>query len=96
VRHAYGEHPGEATLELRLRRNGRLVVRIRDSGQWRTQAHTESSGHGMEIMRALSEHVHIHRTPQGTTVVLEFEVGASAAGPMERPGRPRAAAATGD
>ena len=77
VRHAYGEQPGEATLELRLRSDGRLVVRIRDSGLWRTQAHTESSGHGMEIMRALSQHVHIHRTPQGTTVVLEFDVAAS-------------------
>jgi CheY-like chemotaxis protein/anti-sigma regulatory factor (Ser/Thr protein kinase) len=77
VRHAYGEQPGEAMLELRLRSDGRLVVRIRDSGLWRTQAHTESSGHGMEIMRALSEHVHIHRTPQGTTVVLEFDVAAS-------------------
>ena len=77
VRHAYGEQPGEATLELRLRSDGRLVVRIRDSGLWRTQAHTESSGHGMEIMRALSEHVHIHRTPQGTTVVLEFDVEVS-------------------
>jgi CheY-like chemotaxis protein/anti-sigma regulatory factor (Ser/Thr protein kinase) len=77
VRHAYGEQPGEATIELRLRRDGRLVVRIRDSGLWRTQAHTESSGHGMEIMRALSERVHIHRTPQGTTVVLEFDVGAA-------------------
>jgi CheY-like chemotaxis protein/anti-sigma regulatory factor (Ser/Thr protein kinase) len=74
VRHAYGEQPGEATLELRLRSDGHLVVRIRDSGLWRTQAHTESSGHGMEIMRALSQHVHIHRTPQGTTVVLEFDV----------------------
>jgi anti-sigma regulatory factor (Ser/Thr protein kinase) len=74
VRHAYGEQPGEATLELRLRSDGRLVVRIRDSGLWRTQAHTDSSGHGMEIMRALSEHVHIHRTPQGTTVVLEFDL----------------------
>jgi hypothetical protein len=28
-------------------------------------------------MRALSEHVHIHRTPQGTTVVLEFDVAAA-------------------
>jgi hypothetical protein len=31
----------------------------------------------MEIMRALSDHVHIHRTPQGTTVVLEFDVTAA-------------------
>jgi serine phosphatase RsbU (regulator of sigma subunit)/CheY-like chemotaxis protein/anti-sigma regulatory factor (Ser/Thr protein kinase) len=93
VRHAYGEQPGEATLELRLRSNGRLVVRIRDSGRWRTEAHTESSGHGMEIMRALSEHVHIHRTPQGTTVVLEFDVRVP--GPAADP-RPREAAAMGD
>jgi CheY-like chemotaxis protein/anti-sigma regulatory factor (Ser/Thr protein kinase) len=96
VRHAYGEQPGEATLELRLRSDGRLVVRIRDSGLWRTQAHTDSSGHGMEIMRALSEHVHIHRTPQGTTVVLEFDVD-SALRPVEQPepGLPAAARSPG-
>jgi CheY-like chemotaxis protein/anti-sigma regulatory factor (Ser/Thr protein kinase) len=103
VRHAYGEQPGEATLELRLRSDGRLVIRIRDTGLWRTQAHTESSGHGMEIMRALSEHVHIHRTPQGTTVVLEFDVGVHAepAATDGVPGtavepRPREAATMGD
>ena len=44
---------------------------IRDAGVWRARAHTESSGHGMEIMRALSDDVHVHRTPQGTTVVME-------------------------
>jgi serine phosphatase RsbU (regulator of sigma subunit)/CheY-like chemotaxis protein/anti-sigma regulatory factor (Ser/Thr protein kinase) len=93
VRHAYGEQPGEATLELRLRSDGRLVVRIRDSGLWRTQAHTDSSGHGMEIMRALSEHVHIHRTPQGTTVVLEFDVDASRPSEQPESGLPAAAPA---
>jgi anti-sigma regulatory factor (Ser/Thr protein kinase) len=71
VRHAYGEQPGETTLELRLRSDGTLVTRIRDAGVWRARAHTESSGHGMEIMRALSDDVHVHRTPQGTTVVME-------------------------
>jgi serine phosphatase RsbU (regulator of sigma subunit)/CheY-like chemotaxis protein/anti-sigma regulatory factor (Ser/Thr protein kinase) len=97
VRHAYGEQPGEATLELRLRGNGRLVVRIRDSGRWRTEAHTESSGHGMEIMRALSEHVHIHRTPQGTTVVLEFDVSTGSERAAEaHEQRARATTTTGD
>jgi hypothetical protein len=43
----------------------------------------------MEIMRALSEHVHIHRTPQGTTVVLEFDVGV----PGRDAGRPAPGAA---
>ncbi len=96
VRHAYGEQPGEATLELRLRSDGRLVVRIRDSGLWRTQAHTDSSGHGMEIMGALSEHVHIHRTPQGTTVVLEFDIDASrGASGLPESGLPAAARAPG-
>jgi CheY-like chemotaxis protein/anti-sigma regulatory factor (Ser/Thr protein kinase) len=75
VRHAYGEQPGEATLELRLRSDGTLVTRIRDAGVWRPRAHTESSGHGMEIMRALNDDVHVHRTPQGTTVVMEARVG---------------------
>jgi CheY-like chemotaxis protein/anti-sigma regulatory factor (Ser/Thr protein kinase) len=97
VRHAYGEQPGEATLELRLRSDGRLVVRIRDEGLWRTQAHTESSGHGMEIMRAVSDHVHVHRTPHGTTVVLEFDVDARLIRPSaSAEPRPREAAALGD
>jgi CheY-like chemotaxis protein/serine phosphatase RsbU (regulator of sigma subunit)/anti-sigma regulatory factor (Ser/Thr protein kinase) len=71
VRHAYGDQLGDATLELRLRTDGTLVTRIRDAGLWRARAHTDSGGHGMEIMRALSDGVHVHSTPQGTTVVME-------------------------
>jgi CheY-like chemotaxis protein/anti-sigma regulatory factor (Ser/Thr protein kinase) len=86
VRHAYGEQPGEAMLELRLRANGTLVTRIRDAGTWRVQAHTDSSGHGMEIMRALSDDVHVHTTPQGTTVVMESIVGDASRLPEQPPG----------
>jgi anti-sigma regulatory factor (Ser/Thr protein kinase) len=98
VRHAYGEQLGEATLELRLRSDGTLVTRIRDAGVWRARAHTESSGHGMEIMRALNDDVHVHRTPQGTTVVMEAkarEPGLDVPAPAAAE-RPREAAALGD
>ena len=71
VRHAYGEQTGAATLELRLRSDGTLLARIRDAGRWRHQSHADSSGHGLEIMRALSGDVHVHTTQQGTTVVME-------------------------
>ena len=71
VRHAYGEQSGEATLELRLRSDGTLLARIRDGGRWRTQSHADSSGHGLDIMRALSDDVHVHTTQQGTTVLME-------------------------
>jgi serine phosphatase RsbU (regulator of sigma subunit)/anti-sigma regulatory factor (Ser/Thr protein kinase) len=75
VRHAYGEQTGEATLELRLRRDGTLLARIRDGGRWRTQSHADSSGHGLDIMRALSDEVHVHTTQQGTTVLMEMRLG---------------------
>jgi CheY-like chemotaxis protein/serine phosphatase RsbU (regulator of sigma subunit)/anti-sigma regulatory factor (Ser/Thr protein kinase) len=83
VRHAYGDQLGDATLELRLRPDGVLVARIRDTGLWRAEAHTDSSGHGVEIMRAFSDDVHIHSTPQGTTVVMEMGIGDP--GPRGRP-----------
>ena len=72
VRHAYGDQPGEAILEVKLRPDGTLFTRVRDWGLWRSQAHAESSGKGMEIMRAVSDGVHVHSTPQGTTVLTEF------------------------
>src|SRR5204863_7634884 len=75
VRHAYGEQTGEATLELRLRSDGTLLARIRDSGRWRTQSHADSSGHGLDIIRALSDHLQVHTTQQGTTVVMETHLG---------------------
>ena len=75
VRHAYGEQTGEATLELRLRRDCTLVARIRDGGCWKTQSHADSSGHGLEIMRALSNHVQVHTTQHGTTIVMETHLG---------------------
>jgi HAMP domain-containing protein/serine phosphatase RsbU (regulator of sigma subunit)/anti-sigma regulatory factor (Ser/Thr protein kinase) len=75
VRHAYGEQAGEATLELRLRGDGTLLARIRDAGRWKTESHADSSGHGLHIMRAVSDHVQVHTTQQGTTVVMEMQVG---------------------
>src|SRR5262249_6423897 len=72
VRHAYGDQPGEAILEVKMRPDGTLLARVRDWGLWRSQAHAESSGKGMEIMRAVSDGVHVHSTPQGTTVLMEF------------------------
>src|SRR5262249_11948470 len=72
VRHAYGDQPGEAILEVKLRPDGTLLTRVRDWGLWRSQAHAESSGKGMEIMRAVSDGVHVHSTPQGATVLMEF------------------------
>jgi CheY-like chemotaxis protein len=71
VRHAYGERTGDATIELRLRSDGMLLARIRDAGRWRTQSHADSSGHGLDIMRALSDDVHVHTTQQGTTLLME-------------------------
>ena len=74
VRHAYGEQSGDATVELRLRPDGTLLVRVRDSGRWRAQGHVDSSGHGLNIMRALSESLHVHTTQQGTTVLMKTRI----------------------
>lgn len=75
VRHAYGEQSGDATVELRLRPDGTLLARIRDGGRWRARGHVDSSGHGLNIMRALSDALHVHTTQQGTTVLMETRLG---------------------
>jgi hypothetical protein len=46
----------------------------------------------MEIMRALSDEVHLHRTPQGTTVVMEVDTGLRRSAPGQAPGQALTAA----
>jgi anti-sigma regulatory factor (Ser/Thr protein kinase) len=83
VRHAYGEQSGEASVELRLRPDGTLLARVRDEGRWRLRGHVDSSGHGLNIMRALSDTLHVHTTQQGTTVLMKTRLGQPAETPAE-------------
>jgi PAS domain S-box-containing protein len=76
VEHGYrGQDPGtmhiEATLDDR-----QVAVKIADSGSWKTPpADPGTRGRGLLLMRALSNHVELEGTAEGTTVGMRFVFG---------------------
>ena len=74
--HAYrGRTPGTMRLEAALV-DGHIKITVADSGSWKTPpADPGTRGRGILLMRALSEHVDVDGTADGTTVVLRFAFG---------------------
>jgi len=71
IEHAYLGSRG--TIFLRARREGpMLVVEIEDRGRWRRSG--DRHGHGLELMRALTDSVHVDATTAGTTVRLTLSL----------------------
>jgi anti-sigma regulatory factor (Ser/Thr protein kinase) len=67
IEHAYLGSGG--TIFLRARREGpTLVIEIEDRGRWRRSGGRR--GHGLELMRALTDSIHVNATAAGTTVRL--------------------------
>lgn len=67
IEHAYLGSVG--TITLRARREGpMLLIEIEDRGRWRRPGGRR--GHGLELMRALTDSVHVDATAAGTTVRL--------------------------
>ncbi len=76
IEHAYGVTPG--TVQVRARENnGRLVVEICDTGEWR-RARADGGGRGLRIMRALVDDVSVETTGSGTIVRLSLALAAGA------------------
>jgi anti-sigma regulatory factor (Ser/Thr protein kinase) len=74
--HAYrGRTPGTMRLEAELD-DGHIQIKVADSGSWKTPpADPGTRGRGILLMRALSEHVDVDGTAEGTTVGMRFAVG---------------------
>jgi serine phosphatase RsbU (regulator of sigma subunit)/anti-sigma regulatory factor (Ser/Thr protein kinase) len=68
VQHAYPAAPGPMELEARLHQ-GLLELWIRDRGEWRAPT-DRGGGWGLQLMRALTDTVHVDRSSEGTVVHL--------------------------
>ncbi|MFY9469713.1 MAG: ATP-binding protein [Solirubrobacterales bacterium] len=74
VKYAYGAGAGEMEIALTSDEHS-IAVTIRDFGEWREHDATgdiELSGMGIPLMKAVTSHHDVLRTPDGTQVALEF------------------------
>jgi anti-anti-sigma factor len=75
------EHSGagaDAAIDVRARISGReLVVTVGDPGAWREATAPGHRGHGLRLMRVLSQNVKISTAQNGTRVELRFRLGAA-------------------
>jgi PAS domain S-box-containing protein len=76
MEHAYGFEAG--TFELDARRNdGEVSIVVRDNGGWR-EPRKSDRGRGLDLMRALMDHVELEAGDAGTTVRMKRKIGAAA------------------
>ena len=83
IDHAYRDHPGDLTVELKLRSSDEVQAEIRDDGQWRDEGLASTRGRGMTLMRELMDTVDVRPSASGTTVVMRRRVEASQSGPRD-------------
>jgi serine/threonine-protein kinase RsbW len=80
VEHAYsGREPGTMSLRATYHPHDlQLNVTVQDHGNWREPDPTTHRlrGRGIPLMQALADHPRINPSPQGTTVNLEWNLGA--------------------
>jgi GAF domain-containing protein/anti-sigma regulatory factor (Ser/Thr protein kinase) len=77
VEHAYDSHTAEFEVEA-LHADGGVTLTVSDRGRWRPPR-GQNRGRGIPMMRALVDTVDVHQTPDGTAVVLERNLGRTAA-----------------
>ena len=70
IEHAYTGKDGPFDLVLSMRA-GTVVGEVRDAGKWRDGPAFPHRGRGLTIMRAITSHLNVQRSPKGTAVVLE-------------------------
>jgi serine phosphatase RsbU (regulator of sigma subunit)/anti-sigma regulatory factor (Ser/Thr protein kinase) len=77
IEHAYGTRSGSIRLNVAAR-DGGVAISVADSGRWRREhpRGTHRGGHGLKLMRALTDEVVIApRTPAGTEVRMFRRLG---------------------
>jgi anti-sigma regulatory factor (Ser/Thr protein kinase) len=60
---------------------GQIIIDVADRGVWKTPGSQPSTrGHGLPIMRAVSQATHVMPSPAGTTVRVTFNAASDTAG----------------
>lgn len=79
--HAYPSALGPVDLVAARTTDGRVLVTVRDHGQWRPPPLDSGfRGRGLLMIRALTQRVEIRQGPDGTTVHMEWELSATGCG----------------
>jgi anti-sigma regulatory factor (Ser/Thr protein kinase) len=74
IEHAYDRRPNQ-TFVLRARfESETCTVLVEDTGAWNDVEPLTTRGRGIAMMRELCDNLEIDRTPNGTSVALEFQV----------------------
>lgn len=74
IEHAYDHRPNQ-TFVLRGRYDDHsCTIVVEDAGLWNDVAPPTTRGHGIAMMRELSDAFEITRTPGGTSVLLDFQI----------------------
>jgi len=95
VEHAHGSEPETepVRVDVRLDRSGTCVMTVRDRGRWRpAPANPDRRGRGLQLIRALTDHLEIDRNGDGSTVTarrLLRRQPVVTTDPAELGGRPR-------
>jgi serine phosphatase RsbU (regulator of sigma subunit)/anti-sigma regulatory factor (Ser/Thr protein kinase) len=75
IEHAYRGHAIGAMLLQAEVTDGQVRTRVTDTGSWKTPAADPgNSGRGLVLMRALSDTMEVHSSPEGTTVGTTFRI----------------------
>jgi GAF domain-containing protein/anti-sigma regulatory factor (Ser/Thr protein kinase) len=76
---AHAQAPSDSTFALEASSIGRSVLlRVRDSGRWRTEEERPDRGLGLVLMRSLMDRFQVVPGDRGTVVTMERRVGAEA------------------
>jgi anti-sigma regulatory factor (Ser/Thr protein kinase) len=79
IEHAYDRRPNQ-TFVLRGRyEDRRCTIVVEDAGTWNDVVPPTTRGHGIAMMRELCDAFEITRTPNGTSVLLDFSIVANLA-----------------
>ncbi|MBW0089054.1 SpoIIE family protein phosphatase [Pseudonocardia sp. KRD-184] len=73
VEHAYAGGAGEIRCRVHRTADGAVEASVQDFGAWRPPpADPGYRGRGLAVIHTLAEHVELHPTPQGTTIVFRI------------------------
>ncbi len=79
--HAYPSDPGPVDLTAARTTDGRVLVTVRDHGQWRPPPLDSGfRGRGLLMIRALTHRIEIRQDPGGTTVHMEWTLSTTGCG----------------
>jgi anti-sigma regulatory factor (Ser/Thr protein kinase) len=74
IEHAYDRRPNQSFVLRGRYEEHRCTIVVEDAGSWNDVVPPTTRGHGIAMMRELSDAFEITRSPGGTSVLLDFQI----------------------